>query len=605
MLGRRGRRGAPAIAALVLAALGCGGRPSSDDHPRTEPAKKRGRAVAVLDLSAGLPEQDKGGLFGGGGKRSFDELHRVATAIRDDEGDGSAGVLVKLGSASFGAARAEEVGELLAAIKETRKVYCQADTLGNATLMATARGCSSIWISPAGGVEAIGIAGQVVYFRRLLAEELHLSIDMLQVGRFKGAEEPFTRDGPSPEARASLTSVLKDVRQAWLETLGAHRPRATADVVEDGPWTPERAKELGLVDEVGYADDALAAVRKESGAVRERVAFGAGADDGDGAGLDDVVRALAGDGSTPGPLALVRATGSISMSGGGGVLGGRGGITERDLGKTLAKLERDDDVKAVVLRIDSPGGSALASDLLWHQLMKLRKKKPLVVSVGDMAASGGYYLACAGDFIFAEATSIVGSIGVVGGKIGGGDALERVGVHAETFAASDRPGAANRAAYESPLVKWDEPTKARVLESMTGVYDLFLSRIVEGRSTRGRSIAKETIAESAEGRIFAGRAAKERGLIDEIGGLGAALARARELAKLDDRARIAVIGGKGGLFDSLDPAGVEERAVATVASPLATLERIAPDVVPFVGGLAPLWEGERAVVAVPFVLMVR
>src|SRR5690606_172235 len=162
------------------------------------------------------------------------------------------------------------------------------------------------------------------------------------------------------------------------------------------------------------------------------------------------VRALAGEGSATGPIALVRATGSISMGSGGGLLESRGGIVEKDFNRTIAKLEKDEDVKAVVVRIDSPGGSALASDLMWHQLMRLRKKKPLVFSVGDMAASGGYYLASTGDYIFADPMSIVGSIGVVGGKIGFGDALERIGVHTETFPANaEKPGAAARAAYES------------------------------------------------------------------------------------------------------------------------------------------------------------
>jgi protease-4 len=268
-----------------------------------------------------------------------------------------------------------------------------------------------------------------------------------------------------------------------------------------------------------------------------------------------------------------------------------------------------------VVRIDSPGGSALASDLMWHQLVKLRKKKPLVFSVGDMAASGGYYLASSADYVFAEPMSIVGSIGVVGGKIGGGDALERIGVHAETFPANEqKPGAAARAAYESPLVKWDDPTKARVLESMTSVYDLFLSRVAEGRSTRGRTIPKEKIAESAEGRIFSGRQGKERGLVDEIGGLEAAIAKARSLASLKDSARVAVVGNKPGLLDALEPGGGDGesgrmRAAAVLAAQppaaITLLERTAPDVVPFVTSLAPLVEGERTCVAVPFALMVR
>jgi protease-4 len=595
-----------ALLAVIASAmaLGCDGRPRPADASKTEPPKKYGPSVAVIDLSAGVPEQEKSGLFGvSGSRKSFDEILRVVTDLRDDRHTKMVGVVVKLGSASIGAARAEEIGEMLAGIKAKKKIHCHADGLSNATLMLATKGCSSIWLSPAGGVDAVGLAAQIVYMRHLLVDELKLSVDMLQVGKFKGAEEPLTRDGPSPEARASLMSVLADMRSAWLETMSSARPAVTPDSAEDGPWSPTRAKELGLVDEVGYYDDALQAAKAASGAGREQIVFGPGAEEeGD---LDELVRTLAGESSATGPIALVRATGSISMSGGSGILGGRGGIVEKDFDKTISKLEKDDEVKVVVVRIDSPGGSALASDLMWHQLIKLRKKKPLVFSVGDMAASGGYFLASSGDYIFAEPMSIVGSIGVVGGKLSGGGALEHIGVHAETFPANAaKPGAAARAAYESPLLAWDEPTKVRVLETMTNVYELFLARVSEGRSTRGREIPREKIAESAEGRIFGGREAKARGLVDEIGGLEAALARARQLATLPETAHVAVVTGKQGLFDSLDPGGVDEQ-VRTKGGPLALLDHTAPDVVPFVTSVAPLLEGERTTLAVPYALSVR
>ena len=197
------------------------------------------------------------------------------------------------------------------------------------------------------------------------------------------------------------------------------------------------------------------------------------------------------------------------MGGGGGPFGGRDGITQKELSRELAEIEKNDDIKAVVLRIDSPGGSALASDLLWHDLMRIRAKKPIVVSVGEMAASGGYYLASTANVIFADPMSIVGSIGVVGGKVGIGGALERFGVHAETFpAAKEKPGAAARAAYLSMLSSWDDPTKARVLETMSGIYDLFLARVAEGRKTTPQAIAPH-----AEGRIFSGREGKRLGLV--------------------------------------------------------------------------------------------
>jgi len=600
-----------ALAALTaISAAGCEGRPRAEGSS-SEPKPKTGPMIALLDFTGGVPEQEAAGLFGPVGRRkSFDELLRAVDEVEKDAK--AVGVLVKFGSASIGAARAMEIGRHLARLKEKKKVYCHGDGFSNATIMAAATGCSSIYVSPAGEVETVGLAAQILYMRRLLADELHLSIDMLQVGKFKGAEEPLTRDGPSPEARASLTGVLVDMRAAWLEaiTKGRGKP-GLADAVEDGPYSPPRAKDLGLVDEVGYAIDALGKAKEATGAVREELVFGSGAEEKAG-DLEDVVRVLAGDGEGTGPIALIRATGSIAMtSGGNGLLGGRGGIIEKDIDRTLRQLEKDDDVKAVVVRIDSPGGSALASDLIWHHLMRVRKKKPLVFSVGDMAASGGMYLASAADFIFAEPMSIVGSIGVVGGKVGAGDALEKIGVHAETFAANQqKPGAGARAAYESPFVRWDDATRVRVLESMTGVYELFLSRVSEGRSTRGRTITREKVAESAEGKIFSGREGQRRGLVDEIGGLSDAIARARELAKLPASARVAIVGTKPTFLDALDPASAggasEERVRAAItASPMAVLERLAPDVVPFVASLAPLAEGERAVVAVPFSILVR
>ena len=276
------------------------------------------------------------------------------------------------------------------------------------------------------------------------------------------------------------------------------------------------------------------------------------------------------------------------------------------------RFEKDDDVRAVVLRIDSPGGSALASDLIWHRLMKLREKKPLVVSVGDMAASGGYYMACTGTVIFAEPTSIVGSIGVVGGKVAAEHTLEMIGVHAETFAANTKnPNAAARAAYLSPLIAWDDDTRTRVFQTMTSFYDLFLARIAEGRKTTA-----DKIAPNAEGRIFSGTEGKARGLVDELGGLGAAIARARVLANLPADARVEAIAPSRNVLESLGAGGSRDSDGEESASATAPLGRevprlvelvvqAAPDVGPFLQSLLPLASGEHALTAVPFALVVR
>jgi protease-4 len=588
---------------------GCEGRAPQTDAKGEKKVEKRhsGPKVAVLDLSSGAPEEADGGFLGLPQKhRSFGEL---ISALDDIEGDKDVrGVMVRFGSGAIGIARSEEIGERLSKIREKTPVHCHADGYTNATFLAASRGCSKIFISPSGEVEAIGIAAQLIYLRKLLADELKVDIDFLQVGKFKGAEEPLTRDGPSPEARESLESVLRDIRALWLTGIKAGRPRpGIEDAVEDGPYGSSKAKALGLVDDVKYSDDAATALRDEVKAVRDETFFGRGAQADRPEDLDEMVRILAGTGDENGPVALVRASGSISMEGGGS-LGGSSGISDKELSPIIARLEKDDDVKAVVLRIDSPGGSALASDLMWHRLMKLRARKPLVVSVGDMAASGGYYLASTADVIFADPTSIVGSIGVVGGKLGIGGALGRFGVHAETFPASPKPGAATRAAYMSAFTPWDEPTRARILESMTEIYELFLSRVAEGRK-----IPVETVAASAEGRIFSGRQGKERKLVDELGGLTAAIAKARELAKLPKDAHVAVIGGKKGFFGGGGGDGAEERvngAARSVTEPRVYVEReaarrLAPGLVPFAENLLQLGAGERTLTAMPFALEVR
>jgi protease-4 len=602
-------RGARSLASVFAFAslLACEGRPRSGDAARggTAPEPHSGPAIAVIDLSAGIPEQPPSGFLGLPSSRpAFDELVHEVEHLGEDKD--IRGVMVRLGTARIGLAQALEIGAMLEGVGAKVPIYCHADELGNATLALAARGCKRLWLSPAGSVDAIGIAAQLVFFHKLLADELGLDVDFLQVGKYKGAEEPFTRDGPSPEARASLESTLAGIRTAWIEAMRKARPAAPEGAVEDGPYGPAAAHERGLIDDVGYFDEARNALLKASGAVRAEVRVGPGQSGGSD-GLPEILRALAGESLGGAPVALVRANGAISMEGGGGLLPESGGIVERRLVRTLAHLEKDDSVKAVVLRIDSPGGSALASDLLWHALMGIRARKPLVVSVGGMAASGGYYLASAGAVVFADETSIVGSVGVVGGKIAVERALAKIGVHAETIPAKPGdPGAAARAAYESLLEPWDGPTRKRLLQTMTAIYELFLARVAEGRR-----IPIERVAESAEGRIFGGRDALARGLIDELGGLTEAIGRARAMASLPPDARVGVAGESSGFLEALSDdeprAGLGNPTAAQTPSGVlpGIAARTAPALWPFLASLAPLTAHEPALCALPFALTVQ
>ncbi|HEY3498109.1 MAG TPA: S49 family peptidase, partial [Polyangiaceae bacterium] len=266
----------------------------------------------------------------------------------------------------------------------------------------------------------------------------------------------------------------------------------------------------------------------------------------------------------------------------------------------------DDSVKAVVLRIDSPGGSALASDLLWHEVMEIQKKKPVVASVGGMAASGGYYIVAGAQRIFAEPTSIVGSIGVFGGKIVFGPALREVGVNSVTFPASSAPGSAERATYLSPFEPWDEGSRERMRAVMQGIYDLFIARVAEGRK-----MAPEKVLASAEGRIWSATQGLERGLVDEIGGLSEAIAAARKLAGLEPSVAVTVEGGAEGLLDLLNiEEGADESSVRLALERLAarrtlSLETLPVELRPYAAALGPLFTGENVVASLPYALSVR
>jgi protease-4 len=457
-------------------------------------------------------------------------------------------------------------------------------------------------------VNTVGIAGQVLYFKGAL-DKLKVRAQFIAAGKYKSAAESFTREGPTQEARESLISTLSSMRQTWLTEVQAARQahQQLGESLEHGPWTAQEARAHGLVDAIGFETEAKRDALERGSARETEVKFGPRADQEPGSGLAELIRVLAGTGeSSGGPphIVVLPAQGAIKVKSEG--LFGEGGIAAKALTKTLRRLAKDKSVKAVVLRIDSPGGSALASDLMWHEVMQLRKKKPVIASVGDMAASGGYYLASAANKIIAERTSIVGSIGVFGGKVAVDEALAHFGVNSVTFPASPEPGAAERAAYLSPLAPWDEATQGRVRKQIESIYDLFIQRVAKGRKMKPESVRKV-----AEGRIWSGVQGKERGLVDEFGGLDRALELARQMGKLDEDAPVRVEGAVESLLELLmlgDDASAAEvtAAVQRLESRRGQLwSSIPAPVRPFISGLEPLLLGEHTLATMPFAVLVK
>jgi protease IV len=601
------RRAGLLAAVLAMLATTCTPRTRTFAPEETEQSSKLApgtRYVLELDLSSGAPAATDGGLLELPAARTYTGLVRAIERGLADENSG--GAFIRFGAHTFDWAESEELGELFARLKAKGKpVVCHAHSLNNSTSLITSKGCTKVWLSPAGDIETIGIGAQIVYLRGLL-DRLKIGVDFLAIGRYKSAAETFTREGPSDDAREALSSTLGSIRQSFLDGAEAGR-KGIRGALEHGPWTAEEAKRQGLIDEVGFEQDALRAAQALAGAPATNLAFGPRSSPRGGFDIGEIVRILSGTegGGTGRPhIAVVPAGGAITMQAGGPLDGG--GITAKALTKTLRRLRDDDAVKAVVLRIDSPGGSPLASDLIWKEIVELKKKKPVIGSVGSMAASGGYYVVCATQRVFAEQTSIVGSIGVFGGKIVFGPALAEFGINSVTFPASPEPGAAERAAFASPLTAWDDATRTRVRAQMQSIYDLFVSRVAESRK-----LPLEKVKENAEGRIWSGAQGLERGLVDEIGGLSKAIAAARKLAALGEEAPVTVEGGAESLLEMLllgeDSSEAQIReAVARLGSKEQTLlAQLPKQVRPFIATMAPLLQGEHVIAALPFAVTIE
>ncbi len=590
-----------ALCLLPLAlAFACHGRPRSGGGSSGSSRTGLGKSVAEFDLTGGVPETIGGGLFQPPVSRTYVALARSVERIADDPDVG--GAFVKFGGASLNWAQTEELAGLFDKLKKKGKpVVCHAHVYSNSSAAFALRGCSRTWLSPAGEVETVGIAAQIMYMRGLF-DKLKVGVDFLHVGKFKSGVEPFTREGPSEPARLSLTETLGAIRTAWLDqATQAGKPDSVRVALEQGPWSPEDAKKQGLIDAVGFESEALIDAKKLAKAEQVSGTYGDAGGKKSGLDLAEIVRVIAGsnDNATKRPhIAVVPAEGAIAMESGGAL--SSGGITARAITKTIRRLKNDDTIKAVVLRIDSPGGSALASDLIWHELHELKKKKPLVVSVGGMAASGGYYMACTADRIIAEPTSIVGSIGVFGGKVVFSSALEEFGVHTETFPASPEPGAGARAAAESPFSTWDDATREKIRTGMQSVYDLFISRVSDGRK-----LSREKVEEIAQGRIWSGKQGLDRGLVDQLGGVTDAIHQARKLAALPADAPVTVEGDQDSLLEMLlvgSDANEEQlkQALAAYQARSLVIRTLPPSVRRYASALGPLASGERFVAALPF-----
>jgi protease-4 len=438
-------------------------------------------------------------------------------------------------------AKVQEVRDAITDFRTSGKPIVAYLEYGGEQEFYLASACDKVFLMPAASLDLTGMASYELFLRGTL-EKIGAYPDALHIGDYKTASNTFTERTYTPQHREMAESLNTDLYEQLIRGLaeGRHKTeKEIRDLIDHGPFLPEDAVRAGLVDDVAYEDE-----------------------------IDDKV-ALAGDdvhyldqreyrqilpsslGLNTGPrIAVIYAVGIIS-SGESNYDSPQGQVVGADtIVEYLRKARADDSVRAIVLRVDSPGGSAIASDVIWREVVLTRNVKPVIASMSDVAASGGYYIAMPAHTIVAEPATLTGSIGVVMIKFVIDGTLKKMGMNME--------GVSNGRYAElySPVRPFSPEERAKVEEHMQATYDVFVEKAAAGRNT-----TPERIDAVAQGRVWTGHQAKQIGLVDELGGLERALAIAKQHAKLapDSEVELVVYPPRKSIYEVLaNPFGASE-----------------------------------------------
>ncbi len=376
-------------------------------------------------------------------------------------------------------------------------------------------------LNPSGMIAMLGIASGNVLFKDML-DKVGVKMEVFKVGTYKAAVEPFIKDHISAENREQIEAYIGGLWQDILKGIAESRHLDVEELnrlVDDGLAFAEtpRFKELGLVDTILYRSE-----------VANLVAQASELDNPDELkmiSLADMSKVMDNDtNSSSNHISVIIAEGEIKDQS-QAPFGNKEASINYDLVNQLNDVAKDDNTKAVVLRINSPGGSAFLSEQIWHAVKEVRKKKKLVISMGNLAASGGYYIASAGDYIVAEPTTLTGSIGIFGLIPNAESLAKKIGVNLDVVE-TNKFASLN---IGLPIKAFTEDEKAMIQRTVERGYDLFISRVAEGRN-----MTKEQVDKIGQGRVWLGSKAKELGLVDELGGINLAIQKAAELAELED-----------------------------------------------------------------------
>ncbi|SFN26703.1 protease-4 [Paenimyroides ummariense] len=426
------------------------------------------------------------------------------------------GISIENNATSLGSTQRKAIVEKLAEFKKTGKfvvAYADYYSQGEYYLASVA---DTVYMNPMGSIDFKGLASEVLYMKDL-QEKTGIHMEVIRHGKYKSAVEPFLQQTMSDENREQLTVLLNSIWESYVGDISKNRKISVESLNTIATNLDARNANLALqnklIDKIAYLDQYQNGIKKALDIKYD--------DDINEIEILDYIKDVnlnIKKVSAKDQIAVIFAQGEIQ--------GGEGNVNtigEGSINRALKEARKNDKIKAVVLRVNSPGGSALTSDIIWREIELTKKVKPVIVSMGDVAASGGYYIACNANKIFAEPGTITGSIGVFGMVPNFKKVADKFGVNAE--AVKTHENATGYSVFEEMSPKY----KQTLTESIEIIYDTFISRVAAGRK-----MDKAKVDEMAQGRVWTGTMAKQLGLVDELGSLDDAIAYAAKLVKTDD-----------------------------------------------------------------------
>ena len=498
-------------------------------------AEKQRLSYAHIDLKGTFPEGPSApGLFGEVVETLDGALGRFKKAADDDKVHG---VVVHINNPTVGWGKVNELRRAIAQLRSKGKtVYAWLES-GETSDYLLAASCDRVVVPESGILMLPGLRAEVSFYKNLF-DFLEIKAEMLRVGEYKSAAEPYSRSEMSKEFREELEAVLDGFYEQIVAQVAESRklsPEQVREAIDVGVMTAADAKQRGLIDHVAYENEinALILGDRKDAEVKIQLGYGKKKLDTDFSGFTgfmNMMNLIMGveppqRKSSAAKIAVISAVGAIMPGPSQSDLFGQSTMGSATMVKAIRQARDDATVKAIVLRVDSPGGSALASDLIWHELETV--KQPVIVSMGDVAASGGYYIAMGADRIFAEPGTITGSIGVVGGKLALEKFFAKIGVTHSIVQKGKNSG------ITSVTTAFTDDERNVMQNLLNEIYRQFTTK-----AASGRKMDVDKLEKLARGRIYTGQRAKELGLIDDVGTLDDAIAYAKQAAGIEPGTKV-------------------------------------------------------------------